>query len=97
MSNKRTHIRQSIRQLRNNLSKKQQEKAAAQLKLNFTQQLNSDKTASKKHIAIYFSNDGELDTSLLINELWQQGHTLYLPVIHPFNGATLLFQRYEKN
>ena len=70
MSNKRTHIRQSIRQLRNNLSKKQQEKAAAQLKLNFTQQLNSDKTASKKQIAIYFSNDGELDTSLLINELW---------------------------
>ena len=48
MSNKRTHIRQSIRQLRNNLSKKQQEKAATQLKLNFTQQLNSDKTASKK-------------------------------------------------
>ena len=97
MSNKRTQIRQSIRQLRNNLSKKQQEKAAAQLKLNFTQQLNSDKRASKKQIAIYFSNDGELDTSLLINELWQQGHTLYLPVIHPFNGATLLFQRYEKN
>jgi 5-formyltetrahydrofolate cyclo-ligase len=34
---------------------------------------------------------------LLINELWNTGQAIYLPVIHPFNGANLLFQRYEKN
>lgn len=97
MSNKRAHIRTEIRKIRNSLPKSQQSIAAQSLKVNFTQHLKSKKTPNKKHIAIYFSNDGELDTSLLINELWQQNHTLYLPVIHPFNGATLLFQRYEKN
>ena len=97
MSNKRAQIRTQIRKIRNSLPKSQQSIAAQSLKVNFTQHLKSKKTPNKKHIAIYFSNDGELDTSLLINELWQQNHTLYLPVIHPFNGATLLFQRYEKN
>ena len=97
MSNKRAQIRTQIRKIRNSLPKSQQSIAAQSLKVNFTQHLKSKKKPNKKHIAIYFSNDGELDTSLLINELWQQNHTLYLPVIHPFNGATLLFQRYEKN
>jgi len=97
MSNKRAQIRTEIRKVRNNLPKNQQLIAAQSLKVNFTQHLKSKKTPKKKHIAIYFSNDGELDTSLLINELWKRNHTLYLPVIHPFNGATLLFQRYEKN
>ncbi|TMP03997.1 5-formyltetrahydrofolate cyclo-ligase [Pseudoalteromonas sp. S3178] len=97
MSNKRAQIRTQIRKIRNSLPKSQQSIAAQSLKVNFTQHLKSKKTPNKKHIAIYFSNDGELDTSLLINELWQQNHTLHLPVIHPFNGATLLFQRYEKN
>jgi len=97
MSNKRAQIRTEIRKVRNNLPKNQQLIAAQSLKVNFTQHLKSKKTPKTKHIAIYFSNDGEIDTSLLINELWKRNHTLYLPVIHPFNGATLLFQRYEKN
>jgi len=54
-------------------------------------------SAKKSHVALYLSNDGELDTSLLINELWSIEQHVYLPVIHPFNGANLLFQRYEKN
>lgn len=83
--------------MRNNLSKNQQWSAAQQLKVNFIQHLKSEKTDKKKHIALYFSNDSELDTSLLIKELWIKNHVLYLPVIHPFNGANLLFQRYEKN
>ncbi|WP_372761538.1 5-formyltetrahydrofolate cyclo-ligase [Pseudoalteromonas sp.] len=97
MSNKRAMIRQSIRNARNSLSLSQQKSAAEALKVNFTQHLNSTNNSKKAHIALYLSNDGELDTSLLINELWDKGHALYLPVIHPFNGANLLFQRYEKN
>ena len=97
MSNKRATIRASVRELRNNLSSNQQLIAAQSLKMNFIQHLNGKKNTKNEHIAIYFSNDGELDTSLLINELRDKGHTLYLPVIHPFNGANLLFQRYEKN
>jgi len=97
MSNKRAQIRTDIREIRNNLSNNQQIIAAQSLKMNFIQYLKSEKTTNPKHIAIYLSNDGELDTSLLIKELWSLNHTVYLPIIHPFNGANLLFQRYEKN
>ncbi|NMP01730.1 5-formyltetrahydrofolate cyclo-ligase [Pseudoalteromonas arctica] len=97
MSNKRTKIRAEIRNTRKNLSNNQQIIAAQSLKMNFIQHLKSEKTTNSKHIAIYLSNDGELDTSLLIKELWSLNHTVYLPIIHPFNGANLLFQRYEKN
>ena len=97
MSNKRAQIRKSVREMRNNLSKKQQLLAAQSLKMNFIQQLKANKPNKKEHIAIYLVNDGELDTSLLINELWNLNHDVYLPIIHPFNGANLLFQRYEKN
>ena len=97
MSNTRAEIRQSIRKKRNSLTVEQQKNAAIALKVNFTQHLKSLKTPKNAHIGIYFSNDGELDTSLLIKELWVQGQHLYLPIIHPFNGTTLYFQRYEEN
>ncbi|MFY8326495.1 5-formyltetrahydrofolate cyclo-ligase [Pseudoalteromonas sp. ZZD1] len=97
MNNKRAQIRQEIRKKRNSLSKIEQKIAAKQLKVNFIQHLKTTKSAKNSHIGIYFSNDAELDTSLLIKELWSKDHTLYLPVIHPFNGTTLYFQRYEEN
>ncbi|MEI8707475.1 5-formyltetrahydrofolate cyclo-ligase [Pseudoalteromonas sp. B62] len=97
MNNNRAQIRKSIREIRNNLSKNQQNLAAQSLYMNFIQYLKSKKTNKTEHIAIYLSNDGELDTSLLIKELWNLNHHIYLPVIHPFNGTNLLFQRYEKN
>jgi 5-formyltetrahydrofolate cyclo-ligase len=97
MSNKRAQIRAEIRNTRKNLSNNQQIIAAQSLKMNFIQHLKSENTTNSKHIAIYLSNDGELDTSLLIKELWNLNHVVYLPITHPFNGANLLFQRYEKN
>ncbi|MBB1431639.1 5-formyltetrahydrofolate cyclo-ligase [Pseudoalteromonas sp. SG43-4] len=97
MSNERAQIRAEIRNTRKNLSNNQQIIAAQSLKMNFIQHLKSENTTNSKHIAIYLSNDGELDTSLLIKELWNLNHVVYLPIIHPFNGANLLFQRYEKN
>ncbi|MGO2374598.1 MAG: 5-formyltetrahydrofolate cyclo-ligase [Pseudoalteromonas prydzensis] len=97
MSEKRAQIRQQIRKARNLLSKSEQEIAAKSLKVNFTQHLKQQKKTQNAHIGIYFSNDAELDTSLLIKDLWSKKHHLYLPVIHPFNGTTLYFQRYEEN
>jgi 5-formyltetrahydrofolate cyclo-ligase len=97
MSNKRTEIRVNIRKARNALSKSQQKSAATSLKMNLSQLLNQQKPAKKLNIGIYFSNDGELDTSLLIKDLWDKKHALHLPVIHPFSTTSLLFQRYEKN
>lgn len=97
MINSRAQIRQKLRKARNSLSKNEQEFAAKQLKLNFTQHLKHAKASQNCQIGVYFSNDSEIDTSLLIKELWSLGHTLNLPIIHPFNGTTLLFQRYEEN
>jgi len=97
MSNRRAQIRSEIRNTRKNLSNNQKIIAAQSLKMNFIQHLKSENTTNSKHIAIYLSNDGELDTSLLIKELWNLNYVVYLPIIHPFNGANLLFQRYEKN
>ncbi len=61
MSNNRAQIRHDIRKARNNLSKNQQEIAAHSLKVNFIQYLKSMNSAKKSHIALYLSNDGELD------------------------------------
>lgn len=48
-----------------------------------------------QHIALYLSADGELNTQPLIEHLWQQNKSLYLPVIHPFSAGHLLFLRYQ--
>ncbi len=45
-------------------------------------------------VAVFLSFDGELDTSPLIQQLWQQGKRVYLPVLHPFRAGHLLFLRY---
>ena len=97
MNINRANLRQKIRKRRQNLSKIEQEIAAEQLKVNFIQHLKRYNTTKNSQIALYLSNDSELDTSLLIKELWTKSHLVYLPVIHPFNGTTLYFQRYEEN
>ncbi|TMP29589.1 5-formyltetrahydrofolate cyclo-ligase [Pseudoalteromonas rubra] len=90
----RKKIRKDIRKIRNSLSIEQQKDAEEKLNINFIQHVNLPKEA---RIGIYLENDGELRTNLLIQSLWSKGVKLYLPVIHPFSGVTLLFQKYEKN
>ncbi|WP_125778836.1 5-formyltetrahydrofolate cyclo-ligase [Pseudoalteromonas rubra] len=90
----RKEIRKSIRKMRNGLTEEQQKEAEHNLTINFTQHVKLPKNA---RIGVYLENDGELRTNLLIQTLWSKGMDLYLPVIHPFSGVTLLFQKYEKN
>ncbi|WP_105169199.1 5-formyltetrahydrofolate cyclo-ligase [Pseudoalteromonas sp. T1lg23B] len=90
----RSQIRKSIRNARKSLSNFEQEQAAKKININFFQHKKLPKNA---RIGLYLSNDGELDTSLLIQSLIKENHHVFLPIIHPFNGTTLLFQRYEKN
>ena len=91
---KRSEIRDLVRKKRNSLSLKEQKIAANTIKVNLSQLLNSHNNAK---IALYLSNDGELNTSKLIDKLQQDNHKIYLPVIHPFTPGNLLFQKYEKN
>ncbi|MDX1693673.1 MAG: 5-formyltetrahydrofolate cyclo-ligase, partial [Ketobacteraceae bacterium] len=48
-----------------------------------------------QRIAVYFSNDGEINLEPLIAAAWEMGKTLYLPVLHPFKGGELVFMEYQ--
>jgi 5-formyltetrahydrofolate cyclo-ligase len=88
----RKQIRQQVRKARQQLSTEFQAECAAALVQQAQQFLELQHA---QHIALYLSNDGELDTSALLAYLQQQGKTLYLPVLHPFTAGYLLFQRYD--
>ena len=49
---------------------------------------------SSERVALYLSNDGEIDTDLLIKDLWQRNKQVYLPVLHPLYPGKLTFILY---
>ncbi|MCO6547461.1 MAG: 5-formyltetrahydrofolate cyclo-ligase [Gilliamella sp.] len=85
------NIRQIIRQKRRQLSLDEREMAqhAIYQKIACHQAINA-----AKNIAIFLSFDGEVETQPIINYLWQQNKSVYLPVIHPFATKNLLFLKY---
>ncbi|MGS0673689.1 5-formyltetrahydrofolate cyclo-ligase [Shewanella sp. 30m-9] len=88
----RKQLRSMIRQARRALSAEQQTRyaeSAANLSLSAIRKFNA------RRVALYLTNDGELDTKPLIEALWQQGIKVYLPRLHPFSAGNLLFFRYE--
>lgn len=94
MTVSRQEIRKQIRDARQKLSASAQQQSALLL----TNQLSIyDKVLNAEHIAIYLSNDGELNTSEFIDWCWQKNKCVYLPVLHPFSRGNLLFLRYQKN
>lgn len=90
--NPRTVIRQLVREKRNKLSFDQQNVAANLLK---EQLIKHPKIENAQHIALYLSNDGELDTTPFILWCWQNNKKVYLPVLHPFSACNLIFLQYE--
>jgi len=90
----RQQIRQQVRLRRQQLSTDQQQQASQQL----VKQLNDHpKLQQATKIAIYLTNDGELDPMQLIETLWRQGKEVYLPRLHPFSAGNLIFVRYQAN
>ncbi len=89
----RQALRQTIRNKRRELTEAQQNSAALALLKRFCE---NDKILSAKHIAIYLSNDGELNTQLIIDWCWHQGKQVYLPVVHPFSKGHLLFLHFDQ-
>ncbi|MGC7559158.1 5-formyltetrahydrofolate cyclo-ligase [Pasteurella sp. PK-2025] len=88
----RQQIRQDIRKTRQKLTALEQ----AQAEKNITQQaLTLIAKHNAQHIALYLAFDGEISTQSLIQALWQQGKSVYLPVLHPFCTGHLLFLRYS--
>ena len=87
----RQQLRSHIRALRRSLSAEQQHQASLDL---VQQLLPRPEIQQAQHIALYLTNDGELDTTPLIQALWQQGKSLYLPLLHPVVPGYLVFQLY---
>ncbi len=48
-----------------------------------------------RKIALYLTNDGELDTRPLINKLREMDKKVYVPALHPFSSGHLLFIEYS--
>ncbi|WP_061379395.1 5-formyltetrahydrofolate cyclo-ligase, partial [Salmonella enterica] len=46
-------------------------------------------------VAVSLSFDGELDPQPMIEQLWQAGKRVYLPVHHPSSPGNLLFLHYH--
>ncbi|OBU24472.1 5-formyltetrahydrofolate cyclo-ligase [Photobacterium aquimaris] len=88
----RSQLRQQIRHARQQLSPQQQHHAAQQLSLRLQ---TLDRIQHSQHIAVYIANDGEIDPQPFIKWLWQQGKSVYLPVLHPFTKGHLLFLHYD--
>lgn len=87
----RQQLRSHVRHLRRSLSAEQQHQASLDL---VKQLLPRPEVQQAQHIALYLTNDGELDTMPLIQALWQQGKNLYLPLLHPVVSGYLVFQLY---
>ncbi|PKE32864.1 5-formyltetrahydrofolate cyclo-ligase [Rahnella sp. AA] len=87
----RQNIRTEIRQRRKNLTSGQQTQFALQAADRVAEH---PKIQSAITISVFLSFDGELDTTPLIQRLWQEGKELFLPVLHPFSPHHLLFLRY---
>jgi len=93
-ANLREKIRLNIRHQRNHLSQDFQHHASQQLvqQVALLPELNKAKT-----IALYLTNDGELNTDALIKWCWQQNKQVVIPKLHPFTKGYLIFQHYHKN
>lgn len=86
------NIRQAIRQKRRELSP-QQRSDAQQI---IYQKIETHPALNQaKNIAIFLSFDGEVDTKPIIEYLWQQNKSVYLPV--PIAEQQLLFLNYSPN
>lgn len=92
--NIRKELRKTIRDKRLSLTPQVQLTSAQQL---CTTLSTHSKIETAQHIALYLANDGELNTTPLIEWCWSQNKTVYLPVIHPFSKGHLLFLKYDEN
>jgi len=88
---KKRQLRAVMRKTRRSLSRREHQHAGNQLK----QQLNQNPHFKyAKRIAIYLPNDGEVFTQAAIQQAWDRGQVIYLPVLHPLKKGHLWFVEY---
>ena len=87
-------LRRLIRKKRRALTPARRHQAGRGLK---RQLKHSSLYLSATRVALYLTNDGEIDPHWAIEDLWQRGKEVYLPVLHPLRDGHLTFIRYTKN
>jgi 5-formyltetrahydrofolate cyclo-ligase len=86
-------IRNQLRVKRRSLTPRQQRQSADKLaSILGTQSF----FLRAKRVAVYVSNDGEIDPSVIINICLQCGKQCFLPVLHPLGINRLYFARYHR-
>ena len=89
---KRQQVRQQMRAQRSTLSTAEREDRALQLSSHF---LHSRLFNNSQRIALYLSNDGEMDPWPIIEAAWQRHKQCYLPVLGLRPGNRLWFIPYH--
>lgn len=89
-------FRQKLRNARKSLSAEQQKQHSAQAFLHFKNYIETlPDLQNSRNIALFLSQDGELDTSQCIEFLWQHGkHNVFLPVLETKDEWHMAFVHY---
>jgi len=90
----RNSIRVSLRKKRRNLSPLKQILNAKKLA---SRLINLKHLKHAKKIAVYLSNDGEINLSELLRQIWKKKKQCYLPVLDKKHTGCLIFLPYSKN
>ncbi len=88
----KSEIRRVMRQRRRNLSAVQRREASRRLLRSLRR---SQHFQFARRVAVYLTNDAEIDTSVFIRDLQQRGKQLFLPVLHPLRKGHLSFVPYH--
>lgn len=89
----RDSLRQHYRHLRRSLSAYQQQHAA---QLILKQCVSYPPFIVAQTVALYLSNDGEIDTSALLEYCWQHKKKVLLPVLDPSRPGHLVFVQHHR-
>ena len=88
LAKQKKELRATIRARRRQLSSRQQQLAATHL----IRVLNKSGLILKaNYIALYLGNDGEIDPSYFLDELWSRKKKVYLPVIQSYTNHRIVF------
>lgn len=90
----KSELRKLIRRKRRSLSPQQRRQAGHGLLTSLRQ---NARFCAAQRVALYLSNDGEIDTRNVIEDLWRRGKQVFLPVLHPVRKGHLSFIRYDSN
>lgn len=88
-----SRLRRDMRAARRALSPKQQRDHSLALAQRLVRWLPFMKA---QRIALYLSNDGEIDLAPVVEHARHTGKQVYLPVLHPFGGNKLWFSEWRQ-